>query len=94
VREQVDTLAKRTTRVRWLGVASGLWATQDDLRSYRDKYKPAIPLTLDESGELFRTFRVMNVPTLLVADAKGRIVRRVEGRDARLAADLQATVAP
>lgn len=37
-----------------------------------------IPLTLDESGGLFREFRVANTPTLLVADAHGKIVRRID----------------
>jgi thiol-disulfide isomerase/thioredoxin len=79
-REQVATLA-HDQRIRWLGVASGLWATPQDLRDYRTKYKPGIPLTLDESGALFREFRVTNTPTVLVADAYGRIARRIESGD-------------
>ena len=66
-------------RVRWLGIASGLWANPDDLREYRAKYQVTIPLTLDASGEVFRAFRVNDVPTVLIADAGGRIVRRIEG---------------
>ena len=89
VREQVDALAKRGMRVRWLAIASGLWATKEDLLDYKSKYKSTIPLTLDDSGTLFRSFRVMNVPTLLIADANGQIVRRVEGFDADLPAELQ-----
>jgi hypothetical protein len=88
-REQVDSLAKSNTQVRWLGVASGLWATKDDLTAYKDKYNVGIPLTVDESGVLFRSFHVMHVPTLLIADANGRIVRRTEGFDANLPAELQ-----
>jgi thiol-disulfide isomerase/thioredoxin len=79
-REQVSVLA-RDPRARWLGVASGLWATPDDLREYRAHYKVDIPLTLDESGALFRAFRVTNVPTVVVADPQGKIVRRVEPGD-------------
>jgi hypothetical protein len=33
--------------------------------------------------------RVMNVPTILIADADGKIVRRVDGFDAGLPADLR-----
>jgi len=75
-REQVSGLA-RDSHIRWIGVASGLWASADDLRQYRDEYKVRIPLTLDESGEIFRTFRVTDVPTVLIADAQGKLVRRV-----------------
>jgi peroxiredoxin len=90
VREQLAALAaQESTRVRWLGIAAGVWTTKDDLASYRDKYKPGIPLTLDESGALFRTFRVKSVPTLLIVDTKGKIVRRIEEFDAELPAELQ-----
>jgi hypothetical protein len=76
-REEVEAL-RTDHHVRWLGVASGLWATPEDLQEYRAKYKVSIPLTLDESGALFREFRVTNTPTLIVADSQGRIVRRVD----------------
>jgi quercetin dioxygenase-like cupin family protein/peroxiredoxin len=75
-REQVDELAE-DRRVRWIGIASGLWASADDLRKYRDEYKIGIPLTLDESGALFRAFRVADVPTVLIADAQGTLIRRI-----------------
>jgi thiol-disulfide isomerase/thioredoxin len=75
-REQVGELAQ-DQRVRWIGIASGLWASADDLRKYRDDYKIGIPLTLDESGALFRVFRVADVPTVLIADAQGKLIRRM-----------------
>ena len=81
-REQVNTLA-RDRPVRWLGIASGLWAAPSDLRAYRAEYKVAIPLTLDESGAWFRAFQVTNVPTVIVADAQGKIVQRIEPNDAQ-----------
>jgi hypothetical protein len=76
-REQVTALA-RTSKVRWLGVASGLWATSDDLREYRTKYRVTIPMTLDGSGTLFRQFGVKDTPTIVVADADDHVVRRIE----------------
>ncbi len=82
VREQVVALAG-DTRVRWLGIASGLWATRDDLRRYREDYKVAIPLTLDASGTLFREFRVNDVPTVILANAQGKIIQRVEPAESR-----------
>lgn len=75
-REQVGQLAQ-DQRVRWIGIASGLWASAEDLRKYRDDYKIGIPLTLDESGALFRAFRVADVPTVLIADAHGKLIRRM-----------------
>jgi thiol-disulfide isomerase/thioredoxin len=79
-------------RVRWLGVASGLWANSEDLRRYRMENQVTIPLTLDSSGELFRAFRVNDVPTILIADAKGRVVRRMEGNAAQDDAALRTAI--
>jgi peroxiredoxin len=75
-REEVSTLSQNP-KVRWLGVASGLWAAPEDLKEYRDKYKIAFPLTLDESGDLFRQFGVSEVPTLIILDANGTIIRTI-----------------
>jgi thiol-disulfide isomerase/thioredoxin len=90
-RMQIETLAA-DPRLRWLGIASGLWANSEDLRRYRAQYKVTIPLTLDASGEVFRAFRVNDVPTILIADADGRVVRRIEGSAAQDGAALRAAV--
>jgi peroxiredoxin len=90
IRVQVDALAKKHPQVRWLGIASGIWATTEDLGKYKTDYKVTIPLTLDESGALFRTFQVRSVPTVLIIDSRGRIASRIEGTDARLPAQVQA----
>ena len=82
VREQVDALARERGDVRWLGVASGLWAVERELADYRATYGTPMALMLDESGEWFRAFDVTDVPTVLVADADGRLVRRSDGFDA------------
>jgi peroxiredoxin len=89
VREQVEQQAKGSS-ARWLGVASGIWASKDDVRDYRKQYSVGIPVALDESGELFRSFRVMNVPTLVIIDEQGRVARRIEGSDAQGLAELKA----
>ncbi len=90
-REQVDALAGERG-VRWLGVASGLWATSDDLRGYQSKHHVRIPLTLDDSGQLFHSFGINQVPTVLVADADGRILRRVDGAQIESAAALRKVI--
>ena len=79
-REQVGVLAT-DQRVRFIGIASGLWANADELRQYQSENKVQIPLTLDESGSLFRTFRVTDVPTVLIADANGKVKERVNTDD-------------
>jgi hypothetical protein len=79
-REQIGALAQNR-HVRWIGVASGLWASAEDLRKYRDDYEVRIPLTLDASGKLFRAFRVTDVPTVLIADAQGKLIRRIAPDD-------------
>jgi peroxiredoxin len=91
VRTQFSALAT-DSRVRWLGIASGLWANSDDLRQYQSENGVTIPLTLDESGEVFRAFRVNDVPTVLVADAEGRIVRRIDAGKTLDAGALRAAV--
>jgi thiol-disulfide isomerase/thioredoxin len=90
-REQIDALSA-DGGIRWLGIASGLWANRDDLRKYRTQYKVRIPLTLDQSGREFRAFRVNDVPTLVVADAKGKIVRRIDAGTSRDAEALRKAI--
>jgi thiol-disulfide isomerase/thioredoxin len=91
VRRQFTDLAA-DPRVRWLGIASGLWANTDDLRKYRTANQVTIPLTLDASGEVFREFRVNDVPTILIADERGRLVRRIDGSAAQDATALRTAI--
>jgi peroxiredoxin len=88
VRTQVEELARQHPDTRWLGVASGLWASPQDLSKYVTKYKVTIPLTLDESGALFNSFHVRKVPTVIAINGHGVIEQRIEGSDAGLAAEL------
>jgi thiol-disulfide isomerase/thioredoxin len=91
MRTQFSALSK-DPHVRWLGIASGLWANSEDLRDYRAQFKVTIPLTLDASGDVFRAFRVNDVPTILIADADGRILRRIEGSASRDATALRTAI--
>lgn len=91
MRERVNEVAGEHG-ARWLGIASGLWATPDDLREYRSKYGVHMPLSLDEAGVLFRAFNVTQVPAALVTDETGRILRRIEPRDLETAAALRDAV--
>ena len=91
MREQIASLTD-DSGVRWLGVASGLWASVDDLREYRKKYGVSIPLTLDSSGILFREFDVTEVPVALAVDESGRILRRMESSELESPAALHAAL--
>jgi thiol-disulfide isomerase/thioredoxin len=82
VREEVDELAQ-DRHVRWIGIASGLWANADDLRKYRDEHRIRIPLTLDGSGSLFRGFGVSEVPTVVIADGQGKLIKRIPPDDSQ-----------
>jgi peroxiredoxin len=93
MRQQVATLKHDPgVRVRWLGIASGLWATAADLKDYQRKFHMNISLTLDESGRAFRTFDVTQVPTALVVDARGRILCKVVGDQFSASGALRAAV--
>jgi peroxiredoxin len=91
MREQVEAL-RGEPEVRWLGIASGLWADKGDLRDYRKQYAVRIPLSLDESGTLFREFNVREVPAALVVDKNGRILRQIGPQDLATAAALHAAI--
>lgn len=64
---------------RWIAIASGLWANDEDLRAYQKKNEVGMPLTLDVSGDLFRAYRVNAVPTAVVIGADGREQQRLSG---------------
>ena len=55
-----------------------MWASEQDLRVYRDQHHIALPLTLDRDGSLFLRFGVRRVPALIVLDAAGRIERTLD----------------
>ena len=77
LREQLVALG-RDRSVRWVGIASGLWASEQDLRDYRNEHGIPVPMTLDRDGALFRRFDIHRVPAVIVVDADGKIVRQVD----------------
>jgi thiol-disulfide isomerase/thioredoxin len=86
-RQQAEALSTDSS-VRWVGVASGLWASRDEVAEYRDKYRISYPIVIDESGALFRAFNVTQVPVVIVLDGDARVRRRVENVDSGLRAAL------
>jgi quercetin dioxygenase-like cupin family protein/thiol-disulfide isomerase/thioredoxin len=89
VREEMNDLAMRHD-ARWLGIASGLWASAKDLADYQKDPGTPVPLTLDASGRLFRAFGVRNVPTVVLLDAQGRIAAKLGPDDRGLDGALRA----
>lgn len=75
--------------IRILGIASGLWASPDDLRDYRKQHGITTPLSLDTSGALFRAFNVNQVPSAIVIDAQGRILQSVAAKEFEHTGGLQ-----
>jgi len=88
VREEMNRLAPRGD-ARWLGIASGLWASAKDLSDYQKDPGTQVPLTLDADGRLFRAFGVHDVPTVILLDAQGRIVRELGPEDTDLESALR-----
>jgi hypothetical protein len=86
-REAVDAAVK-AGEVEAISVANGIWATQKDVDDYRRKTAAAAPVILDASGRIYRAFAVRETPTVVLIDAKGRIVRRLNG-DTGLEAAIQ-----
>lgn len=72
-RETADRLSTNEA-VEWLGIAGGPWSTKlRDLVDYQTETHPNIPLALDPTGALFRSFGVRQIPTVILIDADGRI---------------------
>jgi thiol-disulfide isomerase/thioredoxin len=80
VREELNRLAS-SGGYDLVGISSGLWSSRKDLDDYRATKALRIPLHLDSDGQLFRSFGVQDVPTLIVIDAEGRVARRVGPND-------------
>jgi peroxiredoxin/quercetin dioxygenase-like cupin family protein len=72
----------------WIAVASRVWSTQSDLPDYQRKSQVDYPVALDESGEIFRSFGVKEVPTVVIVDSSGVIRHRFDGYSPDLAGAL------
>jgi thiol-disulfide isomerase/thioredoxin len=81
IREQADQLAAAGD-VRLIGIASGLWTNARDVRDYEAKNRVRIPITLDASGDIFRSFHVRRFPTLVILGPDGREKTRYTGEAA------------
>src|SRR5262249_43645821 len=58
---------------RWIGIAFGVWTSDEDVKKFRDRNHVAVPLALDAGGDIFRRFGVHNVPVVVELDAHGNV---------------------
>ena len=47
----------------------------EDLADYQSTTKTKLPIALDPTGTLFRSFGVRNIPAIALIDSNGRLVR-------------------
>lgn len=74
VRTRVDKLA-RTGNAHWIGIASGIWTSEDDLQDYKRSMQTSWPLALDKDGALFGKFGIRQIPSIVLIDGEGKISR-------------------
>jgi peroxiredoxin len=75
---------------RWIGVASRLWAADaSGAARYQDDNDVSYPLVFDETGALFESFGVRSTPVIIVFDARGEIVARIDDTSPDLHAALE-----
>lgn len=88
VRRQVGELARKGD-VNWIGVASGIWTTEDELREYRRRTGTPMALALDKDGSLFGRFGIRQMPSVVVIDRAGKFAKVIGPNDALTAEALQ-----
>jgi hypothetical protein len=64
--EAVNQLYKLFPSHNWMGVASRLWTDKDDLQKYKERYSIKHDFVIDTTNEAFFTYRVKEIPTLLI----------------------------
>jgi thiol-disulfide isomerase/thioredoxin len=79
-RQELEKIVGKYTNVDWLGIAGGPWATMQDLLDYQKLHGVSLPLALDRAGELFSSFGIHSIPTIVMI-ADGRIVKVLTEHD-------------
>jgi thiol-disulfide isomerase/thioredoxin len=77
VRKKIEEMSATIPTVDWVGVSGGPWATKEDLLDYKKNNNVNIPLGLDKSNTLFRTFGIRDIPTIALINDSGRLVRLI-----------------
>jgi len=93
VRESIEKIAAENLAVDWLGIAGGPWATEQDLADYKKNNNVSIPLALDQSNTLFRTFGIRDIPTIALINESGQLIRLIGPNEKNLSGILRAAIA-
>lgn len=80
-------------RVQRVGVASGLWASKQDLGDDAKAMRTALPLSLDPDGSVFAAFGAREIPSVVLIDRAGRIAQVLGPEDRGLGEAVQAVLA-
>lgn len=64
--QALSETARQRTGINWLVVVNHLWTTDEDKKSFTDRYNLTMPVVIDEQGEQFFASQIRQVPTLLV----------------------------
>jgi thiol-disulfide isomerase/thioredoxin len=62
----VNELYEKFPNWNWMGVASRLWTKENDLQEYVKRYSVKHDFAIDTSNEAFFTYKVKDIPTLLI----------------------------
>jgi thiol-disulfide isomerase/thioredoxin len=89
-RQAAERMAMKDKGIDWIGISGGPWSTAQDLADYQKNKKVMMPLSLDESGALFRAFGIRDIPTIALIDSGGRIVRIINPNDTNIEAAVLA----
>ena len=71
-------------------MASGLWASKQDLGDYAKATRTSLPLSLDQDGSVFAAFGARDIPSVVLIDRTGRVARVLGPEDLGLADAVQA----
>lgn len=74
---QVNKLVKQYPKFNWVGVVTRLWTEEKDVTEYRNKFNVLHSLTIDNTNEVFLTYNVKDIPTLVLLD-KGKEIFRTQ----------------
>jgi peroxiredoxin len=80
-RESIKKLESEEKRIEWIAISGGPWALESDLADYISKNAIQHPVARDVDGRLFRAFSVRDLPTLVIVDQTGRIVRNISAAE-------------
>ena len=73
--QTLNDLARTYPQYQWVGVASRMWTSRKELGEYRDKYAVTYPMHVDASNETYLKFSVKQVPTLVILENGGEVLR-------------------